>query len=397
MADANTEGKNTKRLSLAGVRPPERLSLASSPVENWKLFRQRWKTFALLSQLHLLETNLQVAMFLHVLDDEALRIYNGFYFETDEDDRTLEEVIAKFTEFVIGEENETYERFKFNQRQQSSTETFDNFLADLRGLVKSCNFCDNCRDSLIRDKVVTGIYDHQIRTDLLKERKLSLEKCIDICRSGEDAKAQGKALQGPTQVDAVYSRVKPTQFKKKVKPVQGHRPTSSRSRTHAPQGQTQAQTGPTCGYCGYGKHNRSECPARKASCSFCHKLGHFQKVCKARLGVVEEVSHTQYSQGMEEVFLGHVYEVGVDDSEWTAQVEVNGEEKCFKLDTGASVSVISAQGIDPQQVKPSDKILRGAGGAKLNTLGFLETTISYKGRSVREKLFLNFLLVMKFT
>ena len=118
MADANTEGKSTKRLSLAGVRPPERLSLGSSPVENWKLFRQRWKTFALLSQLHLLETNLQVAMFLHVLDDEALRIYNGFYFETDEDDRTLEEVIAKFTEFVIGEENETYERFKFNQRQQ---------------------------------------------------------------------------------------------------------------------------------------------------------------------------------------------------------------------------------------------------------------------------------------
>ncbi|GFN75281.1 retrovirus-related pol polyprotein from [Plakobranchus ocellatus] len=83
-------------------------------------------------------------------------LHNGFHFTTKEDDRTLVGVIEKFDEFVKGEENITYERFKFNQRSQEHEESFDYFLAELRRLVKSCNFWDDCRTSLIRDHVYLG-------------------------------------------------------------------------------------------------------------------------------------------------------------------------------------------------------------------------------------------------
>ena len=50
--------------------------------------------------------------------------------------------------------NETYERYCFNVRAQQPDEPFDSFVSDLRGLAKSCSFCNCLKDSLIRDSIV---------------------------------------------------------------------------------------------------------------------------------------------------------------------------------------------------------------------------------------------------
>ena len=49
------------------------------------------------------------------MGDEGLRIFNGFTFNTAADERTTAEIVAKFDTFAVGEVNETYERFVFNQ------------------------------------------------------------------------------------------------------------------------------------------------------------------------------------------------------------------------------------------------------------------------------------------
>ncbi|ELT89292.1 hypothetical protein CAPTEDRAFT_213890 [Capitella teleta] len=98
-----------------------------------------------------------VALLLHTIGNDALRIYNGFTFTTEEDQRTITEIFAKFEEFAVGAINITYERYVFNQRIQERGEAFDNFLSDLRELIKSCNFCTTCVDSVLRDRIVTDI------------------------------------------------------------------------------------------------------------------------------------------------------------------------------------------------------------------------------------------------
>ena len=125
--------EETTRPVIAGIKPPDKLVLGSNSVENWKLFKQRWNTYALLSRLEHLEHKFQVALFLHSLDDEALRIHNGFQFTTNEDERTLQEIIHKFDEFVIGEQNETYERFKFNKRFTNSAAIDDGYARPVDG------------------------------------------------------------------------------------------------------------------------------------------------------------------------------------------------------------------------------------------------------------------------
>jgi hypothetical protein len=96
-----------------------------------------------------------------------------------------------------------YERFIFNRRDQLEGESFDSFLAALRTLVKTCNFCDNCIDSLLRDRIILGIKDPQAQKNLLKERDLTLANTIQICRAMENARSQGKMF-GPSEVDQVH-------------------------------------------------------------------------------------------------------------------------------------------------------------------------------------------------
>ena len=92
-----------------GIKPPQQFSLGSNILEKWKIFKQRWQTYAVLSNLESQPAEVQVALFLHVLADDALKVYNGFQFDTDESHRKVSEIIDKFEAFAVGEVNETYE------------------------------------------------------------------------------------------------------------------------------------------------------------------------------------------------------------------------------------------------------------------------------------------------
>ena len=144
-----------------GLKPPNPLVIGLNPTENWKLFKQRYKTYSLLAQLEKQSDEYQTAMFMHCLSDKVLKIYNGFHFENE--NPTVTQIMAKFDEFAVGQVNVKYKRFVFNQRKQEEGETFENFYSAIRNLSKTCDFCDNCRDSMIRDKTVLGIRDSNTR------------------------------------------------------------------------------------------------------------------------------------------------------------------------------------------------------------------------------------------
>jgi len=112
--------------------------------------------------------------------------------------KTLSKIIEKFDEFAIGEVNETYERYVFNGRNQGQDESIDTYIAALRSLVKTCGFCACLADSLIRDRIVLGVKNNNLRKRLLQERNLDLKKCIDLCRSSEAASSHLKSISEGT-------------------------------------------------------------------------------------------------------------------------------------------------------------------------------------------------------
>lgn len=86
------------------------------------------------------------------------------------------------------------------------------------------------------------------------------------------------------------------------------------------------------------------------------KRGHFQNVChrpaspKKKICELEE--HEEQEKGYEGLFLA---EVQTTEGGWTAQLRINGQNTLFKLNTGATVTVIGAHSSwlkDQKLVKP---------------------------------------------
>ena len=122
------------------------------------------------------------ATLLTCIGADALEIVDGLNFANEEERKDIDVVLEKLEVFCVGETNDIYERYQFNKRDQESSESIDSYVAALRTLAKTCNY-GSLLDSLIRDRIMVGIKDNGTRKRLLQEAKLTLNKCIDICRS----------------------------------------------------------------------------------------------------------------------------------------------------------------------------------------------------------------------
>lgn len=181
-----------------GITPPGPLKINGEIADNWKTYKQIWENYSIITNLKNQSQEYQVALFLHCIGPDALKIYNGLSFVNDDERKRLDKIFEKFDEYTIGEINETYERYVFNNRSQEPNESIDAYVAALRSKAKTCGFCDCLSESLLRDRIVLGISNNNLRKRLLQERSLNLKKCIDMCRSAEAAMSQFKSISGAT-------------------------------------------------------------------------------------------------------------------------------------------------------------------------------------------------------
>lgn len=74
------------------------------------------------------------------------------------------------------------ERYFFYTRCQDRAETFLDFLNDVCRLAKTCKF-DALEGSLIRDRIIFGVHDMELRNKFLKEGgDPTLVDVIEVCR-----------------------------------------------------------------------------------------------------------------------------------------------------------------------------------------------------------------------
>ena len=238
------------------ISPPQPLALRPSEeeAENWKLWKEQYNNYFVISRLDRERSPYQLAMFKHTIGDDALKVIKTFSYTEGEDSGNWRVVMDKMKKYYIGEVNEIYERYCFNKRDKLPTESVDCFVAELKILAKTCNFCDCLRDSLIRDRFVLGIKDEQTTKKLLRIRDLTLNRCIEICRSEEVTALHRKSLSEP--VDNI-NQVKCNKRKPRVPTADG-----------------QSGKKISCKCCGY-EHvpERKKCPAwGKEKESFCESV-----------------------------------------------------------------------------------------------------------------------------
>ena len=183
----------------------------------------------------------------------------------------------------MDETNEIYERYCFNKRDQEVDETIELYVTTLRKLAKTCNF-GTLGNSLIRDRLVVGIRDNNLRKRLLQASTLTLKEAIDICRSYETTGLQLKVMSQEVNVHKVD----------KVK--------SGEERSLKRVGGEVGRKITTCKFCGKSHvMNKFMCPAWGKTCNSCGRKNHFALVCSVKsrerretLKWVEETDSDEY-------------------------------------------------------------------------------------------------------
>ena len=313
--------------------PPPPLKLKDNKADEWKLFCQLWDNYVVITDLETKDKAFQRAVFLNTAGAEGVRLFNSLTFDTlpdgeKEDDKDVTLIMKKMATLILGEKNETYERYVFNKRDQGNDETIDAYVVALTELVKTCNFCDCLRQSLIRDRLVLGIKDQHTRKVLLQKKDLTLSTAIDICRSAEATTSQLKELGEDPTVHAI--RRKPREKN------------TERRRASRPTGTNMIR----CKFCGKTHIRRKEeCPAYGRTCKVCGKRNHFAKCCMTRkhsTHAVTDMDSVSTSETDSES-IDCVEQINAANNKKSAlYAEMLLDEKSvkFQIDSGATVNVI---------------------------------------------------------
>ncbi len=117
------------------LNPPSPMQLVGNLADNWKRFKQRFNIYLAASGAGGDDENLKASIFLHVIGEDALDIYNSF--QLDEANLTLTVLMTKFEEYFVPSKNVTFERYNFFSADQKQGMTFDQYLAELHTLSKT--------------------------------------------------------------------------------------------------------------------------------------------------------------------------------------------------------------------------------------------------------------------
>ena len=78
---------------IQGITPPKALNITHGNIaENWKNYKQVWQNYAIITNLKAQTEQYRVALFLHCIGPEALKVYNGMQFADETERNTLAKI-----------------------------------------------------------------------------------------------------------------------------------------------------------------------------------------------------------------------------------------------------------------------------------------------------------------
>ena len=165
---------------------PEPINVTSGNVaENWSYFREKWKDFDIATGLREKDEKIRVATLRGIMGKDCYSIYKRQILEEKEKEKvrptSILDALEKYFKPAL---NVTYERYIFNTCDQQSHEIIDEYVNKLRGLSETCEF-GTLRDSLIKDRIVLGTKNKQVRVTLLIQKELTIDKALSVYGNSE--------------------------------------------------------------------------------------------------------------------------------------------------------------------------------------------------------------------
>ena len=94
-------GKGLNEVKMQALQQPPNLQLTCNVSENWRRFKQRFQLYLSAISADGKNAKTKASVFLHVVGEEALEVYNNFQFTVEADKMKLDKILEKFEAYCI--------------------------------------------------------------------------------------------------------------------------------------------------------------------------------------------------------------------------------------------------------------------------------------------------------
>ena len=326
-------------LNVSAVQPFDAHGDANSLCQRWERWIRSFELYVGASGVQ--DDNQKRQLLLHCAGEGVQDIF----YTLSETGTTYETAKAKVTDYFTPRKNTSYNRHMFRKAVQSDGESVGQFVTRLRQLASLCEFGDQIHD-FIRDQVIDNCKSKRLRTKLLAERDLKLERVLDLAAAMEASERQAAQMSEGGERSYMI-----------VEPRRGNRPKlhMQQKETRRPpvhsDNRSQQQN---CTKCGRRGHAAESCRCTaNAKCFKCGRIGHFSKVC--RNNNAQSRAPQRHESRTQKHAVRHVSESasgseGEYEDEYTfstargetVEVTIGGVKTTMIIDSGSTCNIINS-------------------------------------------------------
>lgn len=199
------------------------------------------------------------------------------------DEIDYEELLQLLEGHLSPKKNVLVAQHQFLSKYQLETQSISEFVAKLRADISECEFVSPCAcgssvaDLFLRAQFIRGIYDNNVREQLLQSESTKFSEVVSKAIALEAAKADAREITMRTAATSVINQVSGRNRSKYKKNSGATKTTSRQTKVNY---QKLGIEG-LCLRCGRNNHFAKECRTdkNKLKCTGCNKSGHVVKVC----------------------------------------------------------------------------------------------------------------------
>ena len=302
--------------------------------------------------------------------------------------KSYDELCALLTEHYKDKTTTTTAAYKFRQCVQHRTDSVEEYSHRLKRAAQPCEFGTHL-DRAMKDQFIAGLSSQSIKRKILSCPDKDIDKfnkVFKIAHTEDIAAAHAEELTRPAQCTddddvGTTGTHKLMPDKGNYKPKRTPPPTSGNT------------TQRSCYRCGSSDHLADKCFHKTATCRYCQKEGHLERVClrKKRRQACHSVqadTTDDYDETGEGVPLFKINDESIHSTRANGPlfvpVNVNGACVDMELDTGSGVTVLTRNDFtkckgDVKALQKPTVVLRGFSGAKITCLGEMQMPVTIAG------------------
>ncbi|UYV72497.1 K02A2.6-like [Cordylochernes scorpioides] len=293
---------------MEGIKPPAEF-VPYSNEKKWETWRESFEIFAIAVNLESMPLVRQRAILKHIAGEKTVMIYKTFQISENDTYPNVKEMLDMLTNHFKPFKNTIQRRNAFFTCVQKERQGIMEFVTELKHLAQECEF-ENLTESLIRDRLIIGILDREVKRKLLEDPQLTLPRAISIAVISESTCSQVASLNEQKMIEKIEKR---NWVKDTIR-------------------MENAEAGPS------GINPRRE--------RIIEPL-----VCRTKR-IRNLLTESEAEESCDEINLNEVAVKTVRSDKWSAVIIINGKKTTVHLDTGAQINVLPHKVINQWPSRP---------------------------------------------